>query len=122
MDGACLQNGPPEASKARCKKKIALGTAQDSILEPDLCETMVEMPEDVFFLGIAATMVVRDTEDDAQRRLNQVMTRLFTWMEDHGFNLADTVLLTKRRIPTNAEVQVGSETIRIKEALRSTCV
>lgn len=113
------------------RKEITAGAAQGSILGPDLWNILydgilrMEMPENTFLVAyaddIAAVITARDT-DDAQRRLHQVMRRVYSWMEDHGLMLAtektEIVLLTRRRIPTILEIQVGSETIITKEAVK----
>lgn len=120
-----------ETSDGPRRRQITAGAAQGSILGPDLWNVAydgifrMEMPEDTFLVGyaddIAAVITARDTED-AQRRLNQVMRRVCTWVGDHGLSLAtektEIVLLTRRRIPTNIQVNVGEEPILAKRAVK----
>lgn len=113
------------------RRKITAGAAQGSILGPDLWNASydgilrMEMPEGAFLIGyaddIAVVIVARDT-DGARRRLNQVMRRVFSWLEEHGLSLAaektEIVLLTRRRIPTEVQMMVGPETITTKKVVK----
>uniref|UniRef100_T1H9W9 Reverse transcriptase domain-containing protein n=1 Tax=Rhodnius prolixus TaxID=13249 RepID=T1H9W9_RHOPR len=83
------------------------------------------MPLDSFLVGyaddIAAIIVARDVED-AQLRLNQVMRRTQSWMEDHELELAtektDVLMITRRHIPTNVRVQVGALAVETKSNVK----
>ena len=57
-----------------------------------------------------------------QRKINQIMRRVSTWMLHHGLKLATEkthlVLFNKCGIPTTIELHVGSETIPTKIAAK----
>ena len=90
-------------------------------MRSDLWNICTEVTNNAFLVccadDIAVVVVVRDIED-VQRRLNQVMSRVSTRLENYNLNLAaqktKISVLTKRWIPTNIEVQVGSETVCTK--------
>lgn len=113
------------------RKQITSGAAQGSILGPDLWNIsydgilQMEMPENTSLIGyaddIVAVIIARNTEE-AQRRLNQVMIRVKSWLDTHGLSLAtektEIVLLTRRQIPTIVEMEVGPQTITTKNAVK----
>lgn len=89
-------------------RRITAGAAQGSILGPDIWNYTYdsilrqEMPEGSFLVGyaddIAAVIKARNVEL-AQIRLNQVMRRVTSWLNEHGLQLAlaktEILLLTK---------------------------
>ena len=72
------------------------------------------MPEDTFLVGYADDIVAvirgRNT-DEVQRILRQVMMRTKSWLQSHGLQLAmhktELLLLTKRHIPVEIEMNIG---------------
>lgn len=112
-------------------KEITSGAAQGSILGPDLWNASydgilnVEMPDDCYLVGyaddIAAVITGRNT-DMARRRLTQVMLRTQAWLDSHGLSLAaektELILLTRKHIPLEVNMQVHSETIKTTRTLK----
>lgn len=113
------------------RKKITSGAAQGSILGPDLWNVSydgilnIDMPDDCYLVGyaddIAAVISARDT-DMARRKLTQVMIRTQTWLDSHGLSLAaektELILLTRKHITLEVDMQVHSETIRTTKVLK----
>lgn len=111
-------------------KTITSGAAQGSILGPDLWNASyddifsIEMPDGTHLSGyaddIAAIIIARD-EVEAQRKLNMVMIRTRTWLESRGLQLAaektELVMLTKRHIPLEINMQVSDQVIRTTRTL-----
>ena len=85
----------------------------------------MEMPEGAFLVGyaddIAAIIEARDLEI-AQMKLNQVMRRIFGWLEDHHLDLAvhktEILIMTMKRIETVIPMQVGTVAIETKRAVK----
>ena len=81
--------------------------------------------EGAFLVGyaddIAVVIVARDA-DLAQLLLNQVMRRVYSWLEDRGLELAtaktEIVLLTKRHINTLCPFQVGDGMVQARNAVK----
>lgn len=85
----------------------------------------MELPEDTFLIGYAddiAAVVLARNMDGAQMRLNQVMRQVTSWLEEHGLVLAtkksEIVLLTAKRYPTILPMQVGTQMIETKKAIK----
>lgn len=111
--------------------KVTSGAAQGSILGPDLWNASydeilrIEMPADTFLVGyaddIAAVIKVRDT-NEAQMKLRQVMIRTKTWLKDHGLELAthktELLLLTRRHIPLEVDMQVDNITMKTQKSIK----
>ena len=120
-----------DTTEGQRSKQITAGAAQGSILSPDLWNVSYDdilrmgMPDDAYLTGYAdevlAVMAARTTEK-LQWKLNQVTRRVSTWMDDHGLNLAmektELVLITKKHIPTQIPMQVGSTMITAKPAIK----
>lgn len=112
-------------------KAVTSGAAQGSILGPDLWNISydailnMEMPEDTHLVGyaddIAAVISARDM-DDARRKLNQVMIRTQTWLEDHGLELArnktEVILMTKAHMPLEISMQFGDMSLVTQKAVK----
>lgn len=110
--------------------EVTSGAAQGSILGPDLWNVSyddilrIAMPQDTFLVGyaddIAAVIQVRNTED-AQRRLRQVMIRTKSWLDSRGLELAthktELLLLTRRRIPVEINMQIDEVVIPTKKCI-----
>ena len=85
----------------------------------------MEMPEGAFLVGyaddIAVVIIARDA-DLAQLLLNQVMRRVYSWLEDRGLELAtaktEIMLLTKRHINTLCPFRVGDATVQTRNAVK----
>ncbi|XP_049308710.1 uncharacterized protein LOC125777657 [Bactrocera dorsalis] len=83
------------------------------------------MPDDCYLVGyaddIAAVITARNI-DMARRRLTQVMIRTQTWLDSHGLSLAaektELILLTRKHIPLEVNMQVHSETIKTTRTLK----
>jgi hypothetical protein len=120
-----------ETTDGLCSKNVTGGAAQGSILGPDLWNIsydgilQMKMPDDTFLVGyaddIAAVITARDT-GDIQRKLNQVMRRIGSWLNNHGLSLAtektELVLLTRRQICTEVPFQVETKQIHSKSAVK----
>ena len=84
-----------------------------------------EMPDETYLSGYADDILVvitaRDTES-AQNKLSIIMRRVSIWMENHGLDLAmektELVVVTRKHIPTIIPMQVGTEEILTKQALK----
>lgn len=112
------------------KIQVTSGAAQGSILGPDLWNISydeilrIEMPQDTFLVGyaddIAAVISARDSEE-AKRKLRQVMIRTETWLDSHGLQLAtqktEVLLLTRRHIPVEINIDIGDITIQTKRCI-----
>lgn len=117
-------------SSGEKKVEVTSGAAQGSILGPDLWNASyddilrIEMPTNTFLVGyaddIAAVIQARTTEE-AQRRLRQVMIRTKSWLETHGLQLAthktELLLLTRRQIPIEIDMQIGEVIIPTKKTV-----
>lgn len=112
-------------------KVTTAGAFQGSILGPDLWNIAYdgllrqEMPEGTFLVGYAddaAVVIVERTVELVQVRLNQVMRRVVSWMENHGLELAmkktEMVLLTRKEIDTIIPFKVQGEIIWTNEAVK----
>lgn len=120
-----------DTTDGSAKKKVTSGAAQGSILGPDLWNISYDgilrmgMPDNTHLVGyaddIAAVITARNVEE-AQRKLNQVMLRTSSWLRAHGLSLAtektEIVLLTRKRIPTITDFQVGVDVISSKPAVK----
>lgn len=110
--------------------QVTSGAAQGSILGPDLWNISydeilrIEMPGDTFLVGyaddIAAVISARDSEE-AKRKLRQVMIRTMAWLDSHGLRLAtqktEVLLLTRRHIPVEIDIDIGDISIRTKRCV-----
>lgn len=118
-----------ETTDGQRTKTVTAGAAQGSILGPVLWNATydsllrMEMPEGTRLVGYAddiAALIPARTVEQAQMKMNQVMRRVTTWMEDHGLALAlaktEIVILTKKRIPTAVPMAVGEEHVETKAA------
>ena len=120
-----------KTSEGTRRRQVTSGAAQGSILGPDLWNASydqileIEMPDQTHMVAfaddIAAVIIARDTAE-AQRKLHQVMLRTRSWLEDHNLTLAaektEIILLTKRHIPLEVEMQVFEESITSKKDLK----
>ena len=83
------------------------------------------MPEETYLSGyvddIVAVISARNIEK-AQWKLNQVMRLVNRWMENHGLDMAtqktELLLITGKRIPKRIIMQVGTENIETKLAVK----
>ncbi|KAF6210112.1 hypothetical protein GE061_015868 [Apolygus lucorum] len=112
-------------------KDITSRAAQGSVLGPQLWNASydgvlrLEMPEDCFLVGYAddvAAVVLARTMDSAQAKLEQIMTRVTEWMEEHSLALAtsktEVVIFTRKPIPTIIPMRIGNTEITTKPAAR----
>ena len=120
-----------DTEQGRIKRQITSGAAQGSMLGPDIWNVSydgilrMEMPEGAFLVGyaddIAVVIVARDA-DLAQLLLNQVMRRVYSWLENRGLELAtaktEIVLLTKKHINTLCPFRVGDATVQARNAVK----
>ena len=112
-------------------KQITAGAAQGSILGPNLWNISyddilrMKMPEETYLSGyvddIVAVLSARNIEK-AQWKLNQVMRLVNRWMDNHALDLAtqktELLLITGKRIPKRIIMQVGTENIETKLAVK----
>lgn len=112
-------------------RQITAGAAQGSVLGPELWNAMydeilaIDMPDDTYLVGyaddIAGIVVARDT-DEAQRKLNQIMIRIQTWMSDHGLRLAtektELLILTRKHMPTEIPMVTQFGTFETKKVVK----
>lgn len=112
-------------------KEITAGAAQGSILGPDLWNIFydgvlrLEMTEGTRLIGYAddvAALIESRNIDDAQRKLNQTMRRVLTWMEHHGLSLAmektEITIITPKRMPENIGFNIENEVIATQNSLK----
>ena len=113
------------------RMQVTAGAAQRSILAPDLWNATyddilrIEMPEDTFLVGYTydfATVIRGRSIDEVQRRLRQVMLRTKSWLQYQGLQLAmhkrELLLLTKRHIPVEIDINLGDLVIPTKNSIK----
>lgn len=111
--------------------EVTAGAAQGSVLGAELWDAAydgvlnIEMPEGVILVGYAddlAALIIARNAELCQMRLNQVMRRVSSWMEDNGLQLAkaktELVFLTKKRINTLLPMLVGDTTVQTKHSVK----
>ena len=83
------------------------------------------MPEDIFLVGyvddIVAVIKSRNTEE-VKHRLRQVMMRTKSLLETHGLQMAmhktELLLLTRRHIPVEIDINIGDLVILTKNSIK----
>lgn len=120
-----------ETNEGQRRIAVTAGVAQGSILGPDLWNAFydsllrIEMPDETRLVGyaddVAVLVAARDTKQ-GQLKLNQVMRKINSWMEEHGLTLAlqktEIAILTKKRIQPTIPMWIGEEVIETKQAVK----
>ncbi|XP_037931146.1 uncharacterized protein LOC119665959 [Teleopsis dalmanni] len=83
------------------------------------------MPDNVHLVGFAydvAAVITARNVHEAQLKLQQVMIPTMAWMDDRGLKLAtektELILLTKRQIPLEIEMQVWDSAIKTSKVMK----
>ncbi|XP_073831444.1 uncharacterized protein [Musca autumnalis] len=111
--------------------QVTSGAAQGSILGPDLWNATydeilkIEMPHDTYLVGYAgdiAAVIKARSISEAQSKLRQTMIRAKSWLDEHGLQLAlqktELLLLIRRHIPTEIELNVDDIRIPTKQSVK----
>ena len=124
-----------DTKDASREKTVTTDAAQGFTLGRDLWNELYDgilrtkIPEGTFLVEYAddiTGIIEARYLERAQMKLNQVIRRVFGWMEEYDLDLAvhetEILIMTMKRIDTVITMQVRIETIDTKRAVKYLCV